>query len=269
MKYWFILIISIFITKTVSTQNWEAGMFVGATNYRGDLAPFMVLSETKPAVGVFVKNNINEFFSINNKFSYGSIEGDDKNFYHLSNRGLSFSSTLIELSSILEFNFFPFVKGLNRKSFTPFVYTGVAIFHFTPFTEFKNKKYNLTKLHTEGQGIQGSSKDPYSTYNFALPIGGGFKFALTDKMYIALDIGYRVAFTDYLDDVSATYFNKNKLYNKAGEKASILADRSTNNRGLLYGKSGKQRGNPQTLDWYIFGGVTISYLFSNSRCYEF
>ena len=247
-------------------QDWEGGLFVGASNYRGDMAPYMVPEETHPALGIFVKRNLSEFFAFSVSAKQGSISGDDANYDHLQSRGLSFESDITEVSAVFEFNFFPFLKGLEPDQFTPYVYSGFAMFRFEPHTTFNGQTYNLKKFRTEGQGITDDAPSQYSNYQPSIPIGGGVKLQLNRRLNLTFKLGYRATFTDFLDDVSTNYPAKDQLAQSAGQTAVALSDRSSD--GHFTGK-GKQRGDSQNNDWYIFSGFTVSYNIENPECFEF
>ena len=106
-------------------------------------------------------------------------------------------------------------------------------------------------------------------YQLALPIGGGLKFSVSDKLILGVNVGYRSAFTDYLDDVSSTYYDKSILLEKNGEISVALSDRSGETGIEPIGYMGKQRGRSDQRDWYIFSGIIISYKIRDAACYHF
>ena len=171
------LFILVLLSIQSKAQNWEIGFFGGVSTYRGDLAPRIVPAETHPTFGIGIKRNVNRFVTLALDVKHGKISGDDRNFDHLQSRNLRFHSPLTEVSATTEFNFFPFLKGLKPKQFTPFLFTGFSMFRFNPKTEYEGKTYDLRDLSTEGQGVQEDAPDKYSLYQPAIPIGGGFFFA--------------------------------------------------------------------------------------------
>ncbi|MBL6962508.1 MAG: hypothetical protein ISR55_01670 [Bacteroidetes bacterium] len=255
-----ILIIPLF----THAQKWEVGFQMGGTNYLGDLAPEIVLSETNMASGLFFKKNVNPFLSHAFGIMQGQISAHDNNFKHLEVRNLSFSSSILEFSYLFEFNFFPFGLGLHPNKFTPYSFIGAAGFIYQPKTLYNGDFIKLHGLDTEGIHIE-SNKNAYSLYQFAIPIGGGFKIKLNKSINVSVNVGFRYTFTDYLDDVSTTYYNIDVLENIYGPIASELSDRSENSIGL----AGKQRGRPDLIDWYIFSGLTLSFQIRNKVCFEF
>ena len=77
---------------------------------------------------------------------------------------------------------------------------------------------------------------------------------------LVYEIGYRALFTDYLDDVSGTYVNPQKLLAAKGPKAVELAYRA---KPPFPQGEGDQRGNTGVKDWYFIHGIKLLYRFSN------
>src|SRR6185437_13148643 len=117
---------------------------------------------------------------------------------------------------------------------------------------------------TEGEGFIAGRK-MYSLTQIGIPFGAGVKLALSDNLNVGLEVGFRKLFTDYLDDVSTTYVDKNLLLANRGQKAVELSYRGDEIKGgsLVYPDSGAQRGNPGSKDWYYFTGLTLSFRLGN------
>jgi hypothetical protein len=76
------------------------------------------------------------------------------------------------------------------------------VFHYNPYAyDATNTKTYLKPLSTEGEGITGYSNKAYSLNPTSHSLGVGVKYAITDNIRIGAEAGYRVLFTDYLDDV--------------------------------------------------------------------
>ncbi len=262
-----IFLVTVLLSFYSSAQNWEIGLMGGASTYRGDLSPYITPSEIHPAVGIYIKKNMSQFFSFNMGLNQGKISGDDNNFKNLEKRNLSFQSNITELSGTFEFNFFPFLKGLKPDQFTPFVFSGLSVFKFNPVTKFEGQTFELAKYNTEGQTITEDAPDDYSLYQPSVPIGGGIKVRLGNRLNLGLKVGYRATFFDFLDDVSTNYPDKENLAQES-TTAVNLSDRSKG-EDQYYAKKGKRRGDPQNNDWYIFTGLTLSYHIANPICYDF
>ena len=192
-------------------------------------------------------------------YHYTKISGDDANALDAGrvNRNLSFRSNIHELALLGEFN-----PIGSDKRFYPYLYGGAAIFHFNPETVYQGQLVELQPLGTEGQGIEGFD-EKYRLTQFSIPLGVGFKFRMTDRINLGLELGLRKTFTDYLDDVSGTYVNYNDLLAGNGLVAAALGNRTGEllETEPLIVETGSIRGNSDKDDWYYVGGLTISYLF--------
>jgi hypothetical protein len=80
-------------------------------------------------------------------------------------------------------------------------------------------------------------------------------------MRLGLEAGYRTLFTDYLDDVSTTYADRNALFQAKGPQAVDLAWRGGEVNGAPYPPEGTQRGNPDSKDGYYYVAITYTIRF--------
>jgi len=243
-------------------QGWEVGAFLSGSNYEGDLAPIAFQPrETHSAAGGFIRYNPARFFSFRLGLTYGVISGTDANAIDpaLRQRNLSFKSNILDLALTAEWN----ILGYDAyvRPFSPFLFAGVAGFHFNPRALYKGEWVYLQPLGTEGQGTSAfPDRKKYPLYQVSIPVGLGVKIALADLVNMGVEIGFRKTFTDYLDDVSKTYVDPLILISENGSLANALSNRTGEYLGtpVLYG-NGDQRGDPTDMDWYLFGGVTISF----------
>ena len=253
------VIVFLFVATT-SYGQWEAEVMAGVSGYRGDLTQQYILPKTlRPAINVNLKYNFNNDFVIRSGIAWGKVTGNDKNnkdiFIHA--RNLNFKSQILEISICAEYNL------LEPEIFYayPYIFGGIGLFHFNSYTfDRDNKKTYLRPLSTEGQGIaEYPNKKTYSNTQFCIPFGGGWKYNINDKFEIIYEIGYRLIFTDYLDDVSATYIDPNILLANRGPKAVELAYRAKplpDGHPLPQG-NGAQRGNTSVKDWYFINGIKL------------
>ena len=252
-------------------ENTEVGSFGGVSYYLGDLNNSH-FNNSIPNFGLIVRKNIDRRISYKGSFMLVNIAADDRNSSDefASQRGLHFSnnmfeengSSIYELSGQLEFNFLPYELGNPLYKWTPFIYSGLSLFNFNPKAENKNGEWiSLQPLGTEGQGTtKFPDRKKYSLIQFAIPIGGGVKFAVSEYFNVILEYGIRKTFTDYLDDVSTTYPGPSPgvALTSAwppgmGEEAKEMSD-PTGTHTL-----GEERGNPNKNDWYSFAGITLSF----------
>jgi hypothetical protein len=146
----------------------------------------------------------------------------------------------------------------------PYAFLGVGVFHFNPYTYDKTgKRTYLQPLGTEGQGLAAyPDRKPYSLTQLCLPVGGGIKINLNKKYDLIYELGGRVLFTDYLDDVSTTYVNMQALMINSRPKAAELAYRQTT---APFPNEGDIRGNPKVKDWYFVTGLKLLVRLGRER----
>ncbi len=260
------LIVFLFFFKlSAFSQYWEAGGFIGASNYSGDLARRVVLSETNISVGALGKYNFSEYWSWKFGINYAKVSGGDYNFKEYQKRNLEFFSHIWEIDNRVEFNFIRFGTGVLSKRSTPFFFAGINMFYFNPKTDFRGSVVRLQPLGTEGQNIEGNKR--YKQIGIALPIGMGYKYSLSPNWVFGAEIGVRKTFTDHLDDVSGIYPNFEKLQSSSGSAAVALSDRSVELDGRTHlATEGNFRGDPTIKDWYFIAGISLTYRFTPIRC---
>ncbi|HET6991353.1 MAG TPA: DUF6089 family protein, partial [Bacteroidia bacterium] len=200
---------------------------------------------------VVFRHNFNMRFALAANAFFGSIQGIDarSSSYEQQQRNLSFRSSLYELAARGEFNFIEYKIGDEKYQFTPFMFLGVAMFHFDPKASYANQWIALQPLKTEGQS------KPYMKTQISIPFGAGIKVNLAKRIGLVAEWGMRKTFTDYLDDVSTVYADPAQLAANNGAIAAAVADRSGGGAANI----GRQRGNPRNKDWYSFAGLTLTF----------
>ncbi len=238
----------------------HATAFVGLGNYYGDVQDRLFdFRQSSGAFGIGAKYDLAENFSVRTGIMYAKIGADDKkNRENLRFRNLNFKTRILEWNLTGEYSMF----NINEERITPYVFAGVAVFHFDPYTTDANgEKFFLQPLSTEGQGLSlYPSRKPYKLTQFAIPFGAGIKFRVTDNVVLAYELALRKTFTDYLDDVSTTYVNASALNAAKGAKSVELSYRTDELRGgsQFYPAEGTVRGGPKYKDWYYYSGVTVT-----------
>ncbi len=259
MRKLFGLLFLLLVSYACFAQNWEVGGFAGSSGYMGDFNQNNPFKFTDFAIGAFAKKNFNGYFSAKLGYTYGKIRGADSlsSNAQLRNRNLSFFSAINEVSLTGELNFFNYLPGISLKRWSPFMFAGVALVNYDPKTTYKGNTYVLRPLKTEGE----QKEYPYNA--LSIPYGVGVKVNFYKSWSLALELGYRTAFTGYLDDVSGVYANKSNLINA---DSRILSDRSGEKNGYYIGSPGSQRGNFKNRDTYMITGLSISYTFLSQKC---
>lgn len=257
----------LFLSLQGYAQRFEIGGWAGISNYYGDINTKLTFKMTRPAGGFFVRNNLGERFSFKHGASITLLEARDDNYSdpRKIQRNLSFRTTLLDLSTQLEFNFFEYNKLNPRKWYTPYITIGFSAFVFNPRANLNGVWFELQPIGTEGQNDPFyTGRERYRLVNFAIPIGGGMKFSVSKHWNIGFEIGFRRTFTDYLDDISTTYVSELSLP-QGNAVAILLADRSAE-VGQKSGVPGYQRGTSPKSDSYMFTAITFSYTFLSQYC---
>lgn len=273
--YFLIIFITLFSTISGVAQrkktSSELGLFLGGSYYIGDLNPNGHFSQfTKPAGGLIYRYNFYSRYSVRLNALYGNIEAHDSYSDSPSQvqRNLNFKSDIIELSAQFEFNFQNFEIGSDKKMVSPYIFLGLGGFFFNPKGKYLDGWVGLRDLRTEGQGLKGGAKkNRYSKIQISVPFGLGVKAVFSKGIGIAFEWGMRKTFTDYLDDVSKTYFNHlapdptiaegDDARNDEIRRLYVLGDPSIGT-DPSYTNVGRQRGNATTKDWYSFFGIILS-----------
>lgn len=257
-----------FLVFNASAQTWEVGGFIGGSGYMGDLNPVKPYKISDLAFGGQVKRNLDEQWSLKLNLMHGRIAADDANSSNPSHveRNINFFSEITETSLQAEFNFFRYspgsLPGHGTRRSTPYLFTGVGAVFFNPKTNYKGTEYTLHDYATEGEDLS----ERYKRYAWSIPYGVGYKHNISGNLNLISELGYRTAFTDFLDDVSGKYPNylvsTPATYGIEGE----LADPA-----LLpvNGRGGFQRGDFRKRDTYMFLGISLTYTFVTDKCPTF
>ncbi len=244
-------------------QVWEIGAQAGGAGYMGDLNPTQPLKISGLSFGGFAKINFDPNWALSLNYNFGKIKADDAKSPNESfrTRNLSFSNNLHEISLMVDFNFFDYFAGGGFSKFSPYLFTGIGGVIFNPKTVYQGKKYDLASYYTEGE--------VYKTYALSIPFGLGVKYRIGERWSLMSNIGYRNAYTDYLDDVSGLYPDASKLSSDPTirQMQQILSDRSGEVTGNYIGVPNTQRGDFRKRDTYMFVGIGITYTFVSQKCF--
>lgn len=258
------IILSSFFAGKSSAQVWEIGLQGGGAGYIGDLNPTNPLKVSGLAVGAFVKANFDPYWALSFNYTNGKIKADDAKSSNAQfrDRNLSFQTSLNEISLLVDFNFFDYFSGGGYSRFTPYLYSGVGAVLFSPKTIYQDNEYKLPLYKTEGQA------ESYKTSALSIPFGAGAKYNFKSNWTVMANIGYRNAYTDYLDDVSGLYPDPDVAFANSDaqfrQTQIALSNRSTTSISEL---KNTQRGDFRKRDTYMFVGIGITYTFVSQKCF--
>ena len=184
MKRFLLNIIGFLFCITSFGQIHEIGVFVGGSNYIGDVGKTDYFAPDDLAIGVLYKWNRSTRHSWRFSYTQTSITAKDveSNAPNRNLRGFEIKNNIKELSAGLEFNFLDFDLHQADFVFSPYVYTGLSTFIY-------NETYVINK----------ESEIDYQDYSFAIPMGVGVKAKVTEHLVLGLETGARYTFTDNLD----------------------------------------------------------------------
>jgi len=227
----------------------EFGGLAGASRYMGDVNPETPLAFKDCSAGAFAKYNFDNTWGVRGNVQYLNIwkRDIDSGNPWFQQRQLMFFSELVEVSAIGEFNFFDIYQcSRGRKFWQPHVFAGLAYTYYEP----KVRDVNLNKVYLRYNYTEGQSPgNPYDEFTFAVPFGFGLKYKPKGSWAYGVEAGYRIALTDFLDDVSGLYPDPRPYSDPSGVQSP-----------------GSMRGDGHPRDSYMFVGIRVSYILFNQGC---
>lgn len=182
--YKFFSLLFLFFCFTMNSQIHEVGVFIGGSNYIGDVGSTTYISPNEPAIGILYKWNKSPRHSYRFSYTQSKISGNDldSNEPGRNLRGYHFENIIKEVSLGLEFNFFDFNLHEVKKKYTPYVYSGINYFRYDELYVISGVTYK-----DKGSG------------SFAIPMHIGVKSNVSPHLVLALEVGARYTLTDNLD----------------------------------------------------------------------
>ncbi|MFM2206822.1 MAG: hypothetical protein RL213_797 [Bacteroidota bacterium] len=264
-------------------QRYEFSIGGGVSNFLGELGGANQIgtnyfkdlewSQTRMALAIGLRYKLTDYFALNTHLTYGRVSGDDKLTKEpfRSYRNLNFFSDIYEVNVNFEGAVqkeqvghryrLRNVRGLSGYELYTYGFVGIGVFHYDPMTEYQGQVIQLRPLGTEGQG-QIETRKTYSTFGVCIPAGIGFKYTIDRYWGVGIEIGLRKTFTDYIDDVSTTYYDfadPNSLSAQLGNRSNPLTVPSGEEYVIPSTQPGQQRGDPRDNDSYMFGIFSINY----------
>ncbi len=186
MRYFFLIIISLFIIKNADAQIYEVGVFLGGSNFIGDVGATNYISPNKSALGVLAKWNRSARHSFRASIIFSDLEGLDRKSDdpRRIERDYSFSTSILEVSVGMEFTFLDFDLHKPGRKGTPYLYSGITLanhdnYYFSPAGEFTSENT--------------------SSWAMGIPMVLGYKTNISNHLILAAEIGARYTFSDGLD----------------------------------------------------------------------
>ena len=215
-------------TFVINAQDkWETGLFVGGSSYFGDLVHsdiFPYFDQTRLAFGADIRYNFTPAISAQFNFLHAGLKGDDAvrmdKGFGVSDRNISFSSGVNQIGLLLRYEPLGGMRygsdGSFKKMVSPYITAGIAYDFMNVEADYSNA---TDKFATTTQQDQNELNSNSASLN--LPIGGGIRFDINQKLGIDLEFTVNRSSSDLLDGVSAS-------------------------------------GNADNNDWYLAGGVRLA-----------
>lgn len=270
-KPYLLLMAGIFYASLTQAQffaadnpNFDVSLNVGASSYFGDLTESAKLfNQSSYAFNAGATFNYNPHIAFRADIGYCKVQAaDSKNSRaDLKARNLSFKSNILDFSLAVEYNVLDII---NNHRFTPYVFGGVGFSYFNPYTTDRfGAKQTLQPLGTEGQGLAAyPDRKPYKRTVLSAPLGGGIKYAISDRVTLGAEFKYHYLNSDYLDDVSHSGYPDKAILATKNPNLPYLTYRGDElPGGAPYPSASMNRGNPNNKDIYYSTQIRVIYSF--------
>ncbi len=281
----FIVFSLLFCTLSAGAQyNIDFGFKLGGANYLGEMGGKektrrdfiwdMKLGQTRQMLGLFGRYKINPYVAVQAAFNYGRIQGADELSTNKGRvgRNLSFKNELLEFELRGEGYIYNIAdvgrRGRYRMDFKSYAFAGIAALYSNPKArsfDYNNNEWTaLQPLQTEGVD--------YSKWQLTIPMGVGFFFTYKKQHRFGWELGYRMTFTDYLDDASTVYADVNAIadpslyYVFANRTNEIDLNQYEDGFDQNY-TPGSKRGDPTSNDVYMFTALSYSYVIKGPNSF--
>lgn len=181
---------------TLNAQINEFGVFLGGSNYIGDVGSTTYIAPNEPALGILYKWNKSPRHAYRFSYTQSKISANDLDSKEAGRylRGYQFENNIKELAAGLEFNFFEFNLHESKNKTTPYIFSGLSYVHYD-------------SLYIEN----GVTKSDSNHGTVAIPMIVGIKSNITPNFIIGLEVGARYTFADDIDGSNPTNDNLENL----------------------------------------------------------
>ncbi len=224
----------------VFAQKYEIGGGAGVAAYSGDIIRRIDPGQIGLQGTLFGKRNFDNVWSLRAGVNLARLNAADsiKPIDRLAEvRDGRFRAGIVEISAVMEFNFLDYLRNNSEFRWSPYAFFGLG----------------YTFVIARGNTYAFNVSSDYNLSTLVIPFGGGVKYRLNDRWTLALEVGMRPTFTDYLDKIDS-------------QEPVIPRFQNPNAPNEPYGIN---YGNPNDKDWYYFTGLMISYTIASTKCYAY
>lgn len=233
-------------------RTWIASLGTGTSSYFGELKNDGDYIDARPNINLGLQYFLNRRISIRGEITWFQIAGDDsKADDDRMERNLSFRSNNFELNFAGLINLTPHGnRYYQRPALNFYAFAGIGLLYSNPKAEYQGEYVSLQPLQTEGVS--------YSHFHPVVPFGLGLRIKSGPFVNIAIEGGYRITFTDYLDDVSIQRYPDPSIL--SSDLSRALSDRRKELDPNYNTSPGVGvRGNPTSNDGYFLLNVKLEY----------
>ena len=168
----------------------EIGAGVGMVAYEGDLNG-NILKNMQPMGAIVGRHNFDPYKDLRLNIGIGKIKGSSANVethypdYAEAEQPYDFSHSLVDVSLVFEYNFWPYGTGRDyrgAKRLVPFVFGGLGTTY-----------------------VKGNEKNVFTAN---VPLGIGAKYKVNERLNIGIDWTMHFSLSDELDGVKDPYWVK-------------------------------------------------------------
>jgi hypothetical protein len=192
MNKFFGLFICLFLSMAMYSQIHEVGIFLGGSNYIGDIGPTTYIAPNEPAFGILYKWNKSPRHAYRFSYTQSKITSNDLDSKEPSRtqRSYHFENSIKEVSLGLEFNFFDFNLHQIERKITPYVYSGIS------YTQYNGLFY-----------VNGETRYNANHGTIGIPMTIGIKSNISPRFILGLEVGARYTLADDIDGSNPTNNN--------------------------------------------------------------
>jgi len=217
---------------SVTAQFHEIGVFLGGSNYIGDVGTDRFVDPNQLAYGILYKWNMTDRYSLRAGFTATTLSENEYGNSDINRfrRSFKIDNPIQEALAGIEINFTEFNLHDPTTIVTPYLFYGLSYFRFNQYYLTPNGPIDPPTYTNYGKDEK-----------IGIPLILGIKINPNPFIVLGLEMGARYTLTDNLD-------------------GSNPQNEYADNPAYKFGNIGNN-------DWYLFTGLTISFTFGDLPCY--
>ncbi|WP_200974622.1 DUF6089 family protein [Echinicola sp. 20G] len=238
------------ISNKAKAQQNEYGLGLGVATYSGDIIRRLDPKQLGLQGTFFGRRNFDNVWSLRYGVSIAGLNAADSIRpldAMAAARNAYFKGLLVEGHVVMEYHFLDYLAPHSTVRYSPYGFLG----------------FGYSMFFADGQSFQGDPTDTdYSLSTPVIPFGLGVKYRLKERLFLALEFGFRPTVSDFLDKIE---YNENYIP-RFPDPNYVPDPNNPDDTPPVYGLN---YGNKSDKDWYYFLGVTLSYSFHQIECFNY